>query len=78
MHLPRIGVVCLVTLLLLSWESIPQAESDSSAIQVNSRHFYFKFHKQDQLYMDRIIGRAEACMETSPGILDSYRRNPSG
>jgi hypothetical protein len=63
MHVPRIGVVCLVILLLLSWESIPQAESDPSAIQVNSPHFYFKFHKSDRLYIDRIIDRAETLYE---------------
>jgi len=60
MHLPRIGVVCLSIFILLSWARISQAETDPSATQVSSRHFFFKFHKQDQLYMDRIIGRAEA------------------
>src|ERR1700674_4840528 len=63
MRLPKIGVVCLVTLLLFSWERIPQAESDRSVIQISSRHFFFKFHKQDQFYMDRIIARAEVLHE---------------
>lgn len=63
MRLPRIGVVYLAILLLFSWERIPQAGSDPSVIQVSSRHFFFRFHEQDQFYMDRTIVRAEALYE---------------
>jgi len=59
----RIGLACLVILLLFSWERIPQAESNPSVIQVNSRHFFFRFHQQDQFYMNPIIARAEALYE---------------
>ena len=63
MRFPRIGVAYLVILLLFSWESIPQAESDPSVIQVRSRHFFFRFHEQDRFYMDRIITRSEVLYE---------------
>jgi hypothetical protein len=63
MRLPRIGVVYLAILLLFSWERIPQAGSDLSVIQVSSRHFFFRFHEQDQFYMDRIIAKAETLYE---------------
>src|SRR3990172_7993536 len=59
----RIGLACLVILLLFSWERIAWAESNPSVIKVNSRHFFFRFHEQDQLYMNPIIARAEALYE---------------
>jgi hypothetical protein len=78
MRLPRIGAVCLAIFILLSWESIPRAEPDPSAVQATSRHFYFKFHKPDQLYMDRIIGRAEELYEKVTGDIGYRSEEPIG